>query len=46
VSSDKQPKKPVSDARLHQKVGTAFGGYAKVKRPDGSFRMKPTGGKK
>lgn len=40
------PPKSVSPARLHQKSGTAFGGYAKVQLPNGDFRMKPTGGKK
>ncbi len=39
-------KKPVSQARLKQKTGTAFGGYAKVQKANGQFRMKPTGGKK
>lgn len=32
----------VSAARLHQKSGAsnAFGGYAKVNRSDGTFRMR------
>jgi hypothetical protein len=35
----------VSSARLHQKSGTrnAFGGYTKVKKGNGTFRMRPTG---
>lgn len=35
----------VSAARLHQKAGpsNAFGGYAKVKNADGTFRMKESG---
>jgi hypothetical protein len=33
----------VSTARLSQKSGTAFGGYAKVQTPSGDFKMKPTG---
>lgn len=32
----------VSPARLHQKSGTSFGGYAKVQKSDGTFRMRPT----
>ena len=34
----------VSDARLHQKSGyaNAMGGYVKVARPDGTFRMRKT----
>ena len=37
--------KSVSSARLHQKSGTSFGGYAKVSKPGGGFTMKPTKGK-
>lgn len=35
----------VSPARLHQQSGTshAFGGYAKVHNPNGTFRMRPYG---
>lgn len=35
----------VSSARLHQKSGpnNAFGGYTKVNKGDGSFRMRPSG---
>ena len=35
----------VSAARLHQKSGAsnAFGGYTKVNRGDGTFRMRQTG---
>jgi hypothetical protein len=36
----------VRAARLHQRSGTAFGGWAKVRRTDGTFRMKRTGGGK
>lgn len=38
-------QKQVSSARLHQKSGfsNAFGGYAKVNRRSGEFRMRPTG---
>jgi hypothetical protein len=36
----------VSPARLAQKSGTSFGGYAKVAKPGGGFTMKATGGKK
>jgi hypothetical protein len=36
----------VSSARLSQKSGTAWGGYAKVAKPGGGFTMKSTGGKK
>jgi len=39
------PRRNVSPARLHQKVGTSFGGYKKVQTPKGDFRMKPTGKK-
>ena len=35
----------VSSARLSQKSGTAWGGYAKVAKPSGGFTMKPTGKK-
>ncbi len=36
--------KQVSSARLHQKSGFAnsFGGYAKVNKGGGEFRMRPT----
>lgn len=35
----------VSSARLNQRSGTnnSFGGYTKVNRGDGTFRMRPTG---
>ena len=35
----------VSSARLHQKSGTsnAFGGYTKVAKTDGTFRMRKSG---
>ena len=35
----------VSAARLHQKSGSGntFGGYTKVDRGDGTFRMRKTG---
>lgn len=35
----------VSPARLHQQSGNshAFGGYAKVHNPSGTFRMRPYG---
>ena len=35
----------VSAARLHQKSGAsnAFGGYTKVNRTDGTFRMRKSG---
>ena len=37
--------KQVSSARLHQKSGSshAFGGYTKVNKGSGEFRMRPTG---
>ena len=35
----------VSPARLHQKSGSsnAFGGYTKVSKSDGTFRMRKSG---
>lgn len=35
----------VSRARLHQKTGSSnsFGGYTKVAKTDGTFRMRKTG---
>jgi len=35
----------VSSARLSQKSGTSWGGYAKVAKPGGGFTMKSTGKK-
>jgi len=34
-----------SPARLSQKSGTSYGGYAKVQSPKGTFRMVPTKGR-
>lgn len=45
---DSTPRPPVSDERLHQKVGSdnAFGGWEKTVFPNGDFRMVPTEDKK
>ncbi len=44
-SGGRSSSRGVSSSRLHQRSGSsnAFGGYAKVQRGDGSFRMRPTG---
>lgn len=44
-NSSNSSYKQVSSARLHQKSGSAnaFGGYAKVNKGGGEFRMRPTG---
>ena len=45
AGSSSRGSRGVSPARLSQKTGSsnAFGGYAKVKNADGTFRMRSTG---
>lgn len=40
-----KPSRGVSSARLHQSSGSgsAFGGHEKIRRDDGSFRMRKSG---
>ena len=44
-SSSRSSSKGVSQARLSQRSGSenSFGGYTKVSRDDGTFRMRKTG---